>query len=218
MLNERNYSDLPTNEKYKFAEYHKWKLKAEWFTPIVGNLVLRTAAKMGIVGYYNPDIGFPILEKFEIGGDGLGLGGANFLYGKDIYALRGYETEQVTVPLAGSSLREGDPIMSKYTVELRYPLTLNPSSTIYVQAFVEGGNSWKSFRSFNPFDIKRTAGLGARIYLPMFGILGFDYGIGFDKILNANNSDPTATSKKRTLGEFIRDYGRFSVVLGFDPE
>lgn len=218
LLNERNYSDLPTNEKYKFAEYHKWKLKAEWFTPIVGNLVLRTAAKMGIVGYYNSDIGFPILEKFEIGGDGLGLGGANFLYGKDIYALRGYETEQVTVPIAGSTLREGDPIMSKYTVELRYPLTLNPSSTIYVQAFVEGGNSWKSFRSFNPFDIKRTAGLGARIYLPMFGILGFDYGIGFDKILNTNNSDPTATSNKRTLGEFIRDYGRFSVVLGFDPE
>ncbi len=196
-------NDATIEQKYRLAEYHKWKLRAEWFTPIAGKLVLRTVAKMGMMGFYNSKIGYSAIERFEMGGDGLGVNGAaGQLFGKDIFALRGYEENEVTQG------QFGDPFMAKYTVELRYPFSLNPSSTIYALAFAEGGNTWSDVRYFNPFDVKRTTGLGLRIYLPMFGTLGFDYGIGYDKNYGQNNS----------FGDYLRNNGRFSVILGFEPE
>ena len=200
LMNERDYSDVTAQEKYRWAEYHKWRLKAEWFTPIVGNLVLRTSAKMGLIGFYNPDIGYSPLERFELGGAGI----SNFnLYGKEIISLRGYKEGQVTTSSAG------DPFFAKYTVELRYPLSLNPSSTIYGLAFLEGGNSWPAVEQFNPFDVYRSAGVGLRVFLPMFGTLGFDYGVGFDHLPNY---------KATSFGDFLNQRGQFNVVLGFEPE
>ncbi len=189
--------DLDPAEKYKWVEYHKWRFNAEWYTTLVGNLVLKTSAKLGFLGFYNRDIGVSPFERFELGGDGL----ANFtFYGRDIISLRGYD---VLTP------NDAAPIFNKYTMELRYPFSTNPSSTIYALAFVEGGNFWQSFRSYNPFDIKRSAGLGVRIFLPMFGLLGFDYGIGFDK---------TVSEDATGFGDYLGKYGKFSIILGFEPE
>ncbi|QQS27850.1 MAG: outer membrane protein assembly factor BamA [Sphingobacteriales bacterium] len=196
-----DYSLANDSKKYKWAEYHKWKLKAEWFTALGSKLVLRTSAKMGAMGYYNPDIGHSPFERFEVGGDGI----ANFnLYGKDIVALRGYEATEVT----RRTTNVGHPFYAKYTVELRYPLSLNPSSTIFALAFAEGGNSWATFKKFNPFEVNRSAGIGLRVFLPMFGTLGFDYGVGFDKNLPADSS----------IWNYISNRGRFNVVLGLEPE
>lgn len=201
LLNGKDYSEATQEERYKWAEYHKWKIKAEWFTPVIGKLVLRTAAKIGMMGYYNKDIGHSPFQRFEVGGDGIG----NFnLVGKEIIALRGYQQSDITGRNGNSN---GHPYYAKYTVELRYPLSLNPNSTIYAQIFAEGGNSWGSFDEFNPFDVRRTAGVGLRIFLPMFGMLGFDYGIGFDKTRPTNST-----------GSYLSDKARFSVVLGVEPE
>ncbi|MBK8472129.1 MAG: hypothetical protein IPL33_08110 [Sphingobacteriales bacterium] len=118
--------------------------------------------------------------------------------------MRGYQQSDITGRNGNSN---GHPYYAKYTVELRYPLSLNPNSTIYAQIFAEGGNSWGSFDEFNPFDVRRTAGVGLRIFLPMFGMLGFDYGIGFDKTRPTNST-----------GSYLSDKARFSVVLGVEPE
>jgi outer membrane protein insertion porin family len=200
LLSGKDYTDLPDNQKYKWVEYHKWRFTAEWFTPITKNLkqplVLRVAAKFGFLGYYNKDIGYSPFERFELGGDGI----SNIqFFGRDILALRGYD---VLSPNTGS------PFFNKFTVEMRFPISLNPSATIFATAFLEGGNFYNDIKSYNPFDIKRTAGLGVRIMLPMFGLLGFDYGIGFDKDAGTANG----------FGDFLNKYGKFSIVLGFEPE
>ncbi len=200
LLSGKDYTDLPDNQKYKWVEYHKWRFTAEWFTPVTKNLkqplVLRVAAKFGFLGYYNKDIGYSPFERFELGGDGI----SNIqFFGRDILALRGYEV---------LSPNTGAPFFNKFTVEMRFPISLNPSATIFATAFLEGGNYYNDIKSYNPFDIKRTAGLGVRIMLPMFGLLGFDYGIGFDKDAGTANG----------FGDFLNKYGKFSIVLGFEPE
>ena len=180
-------------QRYQYVEYHKWRFDSEWYAPLIGKLVFKASAKIGLLGYYNPDIGIPPFEKFELGGDG--ISNQRFgITGKDILALRGYDIEDLPANANG-----GASIFDKFTVELRYPLSLNPNSTIFGLAFLEGGNSWNGFQNFNPFDMKRAAGFGLRVFLPMFGLLGFDYGWGFDKILTDQ-------------------YGKFSVILGFEPE
>jgi outer membrane protein insertion porin family len=113
--------------------------------------------------------------------------------------LRGYDVNDLEENANG-----GASIFNKFTVELRYPITLNPNSTIYVLGFVQGANSWSGFRDYNPFDLKRSAGLGLRAFLPMFGLLGFDYGFGFDKNISPDSK--------------WTDYAKFSVILGFEPE
>ncbi len=196
-FNNKDYTDLTLQEKFRWTEYHKWKFKAEWFTRIKGDLVLRTSAKMGFMGFYNSQIGQNPFERFELGDDGL----TNFnLYGRDVIALRGYEV--ISTPI------EGDPFYDKFTLELRYPFSTNPNSTIYALTFLEGGNSWSSFKDWNAFQIRRSAGVGLRFFLPMFGTIGFDYGVGFDKNL------APATS----FWDYVGRYGKFSVVLGQEPE
>ena len=189
---------LVNAKRYEWLEYHKWNFTSEWYFNIVDKLVFAANAKIGILGYYDKQLGAPPVERFEIGGDGLSNQNSSQLTGRTILALRGYNTTDLPNNVEGGTL------FSKYTMELRYPLSLNPNSTIYVTGFVQGGNSWKRFRDYNPFDVKRSAGLGLRVFLPMFGLLGFDYGFGFDKVLDAGSS--------------WKDYGKFNVVIGFEPE
>ncbi|MBK8698943.1 MAG: BamA/TamA family outer membrane protein [Saprospiraceae bacterium] len=185
-------------KRYEWLEYHKWLFTSEWYFNIVDKLVFTANAKFGILGYYDKVLKAPPVERFEIGGDGLSNQNSSQLTGRSILALRGYETTDLPNNV------EGGTIFNKFTLELRYPVSLNPNSTIYLTTFLQGGNSWTRFRDYNPFDVKRSAGMGLRVFLPMFGLLGFDYGFGFDK-----NLDPGSTWK---------DYGKFSVIIGFEPE
>lgn len=172
MLNDNDYSVLEDQEKYRWIEYHKWKLTSEWFSKIAGNLVLNTRVGFGVLGSYNSSLGAAPFERFYLGGSGL----TGFqLDAREIIALRGYDDQSVS-PLTGGTL------INKYTMELRYPLSLNPSATIYGLGFVEAGNSWDTFNEYNPLSVKRSAGVGVRIFLPMFGLLGLDWGYRFDDI------------------------------------
>lgn len=185
MFNNRNYADMDVNSKYKWIEYHKWKFQADWYTSLVGNLVLYTRGHFGYLGHYNNDIGPSPFEAFDVGGDG--MSGYN-IYGYEIIALRGYENSSLTPRVDG--LKSGN-VYTRLTFELRYPITLNPSATVFALAFLEGGKAWYSIEEFNPFMVNRSAGFGLRAFLPMFGLLGIDWGYGFDPVPglpNANRS------------------------------
>ena len=199
LFSKKDYtnSTLSDQDKYGLIEFHKWRLDAQWFTPLSKNkkLVFMTSAKFGFIGFYNRDLGTSPFERFVVGGDG--LSNLNFFgFGRDIFKLRGYDVSEIT---PGS----GAPIMSKFTMELRYPLSLSQSSTIYALAFLQGGNTWQTFRKYNPFDLKRSAGIGIRLFLPAFGLLGFDYGIGFDR---------------NTIDGNLLNKARFNFILGFEPK
>lgn len=169
---DKDYATLSPQKKYKYIEYHKWKFNTSWFTSIIGDLVLNTKMGFGFLGLYNRELGQSPFERFYLGGDGL----SGFaLDGREIIALRGYGNGDLS-PNTGASA------VSKYTMELRYPVSLNPSATIYGLAFAEAGNSWATFNEFKPFEVKRAAGVGIRIFMPMFGLLGLDYGYRFDDI------------------------------------
>ena len=170
-----DYSDpnVSNKERYKWIEYHKWLLKGQVYNPLTKNtnLVLRTSFEMGFLGYFDPGRLSPF-EGFIVGGSG--MSGYN-IYGTDYVALRGYRDYAL-------SPSNGSRIYSKYTMELRYPVTLKPSATIYTLAFLEGGNTGSSFQTYNPFKLHRSAGIGVRIFLPMFGLMGIDWGYGFDDV------------------------------------
>ena len=171
-------------ERFKWLEYYKLNFKGDWYTTLVGDLVLRTNAEFGFLGNYNSDVGDVPFERFYVGGDGQG----NFtLDGRDIIQLRGYENQSLTPfsvnPLTGRTEQDGGLVYNKFSLELRYPLTLKPSASIYGIAFLEGGNAFSNFQQFNPFQIKRSAGVGLRIFMPAFGLLGIDFGYGFDEDL-----------------------------------
>lgn len=204
LFNNKDYSELSPAERYRWLEYHKWRFDAEWYTPIVGKLVLKTSAKIGLVGFYNREIGTTPFERFQVGGDGINNQQFGF-QGVDIISMRGYEVTDLSANFDALGRTSPAPVFDKFTVEMRYPLSLNPSSTIYVLAFAQGGNAWRNLRDFNPFDLKRSAGIGMRVFLPMFGMLGFDYGIGFDKV-----REPGARG--------LKGLGDFNIVLGFEPE
>lgn len=179
LFNDKNYKTMPDEEKFKWIEYHKWKFNFSLYRQIVGDLVLSARSKYGFLGAYNSDIGVTPFDRYYLGGDG--LSGYNNLDGREIIGMRGYSNESLT-PDYYASKNTGGTIYNKTTLELRYPLSLNPSATIYVMTFVEAGNAWKDFRSFNPFALKRSAGVGVRVFLPMFGLLGLDWGYGFDDV------------------------------------
>ena len=180
LFNSIDYKTASDAVKYKFIEYHKWKFTSSWFTKLVGNLILNTKIQYGFLGLYNRNLGASPFERFYLGGDGL----SGFsLDGREIIALRGYENNSVT-PQNSNGAQIGGTIFDKYTFELRYPVSLNPSATIYFLSFAEAGNSWLNFKEFNPFSMKRSLGFGIRIFLPVFGLLGLDYGYGYDAIPN----------------------------------
>ena len=166
-------------EKYKWIEYHKWKFSASFYKELMPKLVLSLRTRNAFLGNYNKTLGNTPFERFYMGGDGM-TQYANY-DGREIIGFRGYENESVT-PRNQLGVQVGASIYQKATLEIRYPLSLNPSSTIYAMGFVEAGNSWETFKQFNPFDVKRSAGIGVRVFLPMFGMLGLDWGYGFDPI------------------------------------
>ena len=185
-----NYDNWTSSQRYKWIEYHKWKLSGAVYTRLAGDLVLMTRAQFGYLGYYNCNWGYSPFEGFLVGGDGMS---GYSTYGSEVISLRGYENYSLT-PYEPSAYNSNGyayagNVYDKFTVELRYPVIMQPSSTIYVLAFLEGGNCWSDIRDFNPFQIKRSAGLGIRIYLPMLGLLGVDWGYGFD------TSDPSRRSQ-----------------------
>ena len=183
---EINY-DLQTSEqRYKWIEYHKWSFKGAIYAKLVGDLVLMARAQFGYLGYYNRNWGYSPFEGFRVGGDGMS---GYDTYGSEIVSLRGYENYSLT-PTATSSATGNyyaGNVYDKFTVELRYPVILQPQSTIYALLFLEGGNCWADIRDFNPFQIKRSAGVGVRVFLPMIGLLGVDWGWGFDDPVNGNS-------------------------------
>ncbi|TVQ87013.1 MAG: outer membrane protein assembly factor BamA [Bacteroidetes bacterium] len=180
LLNDKDYSQMSDQEKYRWLEYHKWKFNTTWYTRLAGNLVLSTRTRMGFLGYFNPDIGVSPFERFYLGGDG--LTGWN-IDGREIISMRGYANYSLTPQdLTGDREFLGANVYNKFTAELRYPVSLNPMATIYGLVFAEAGNAWGRFRDFNPFELHRSAGFGVRIFLPMFGLLGLDWGYGFDEI------------------------------------
>ena len=176
LINNKDYTTMSDIDKYRWIEYHKWTFKSDWYVSLAGNLVLYTRAHFGYLGHYNDDIGPSPFEGFDLGGDG--LTGYN-LYGRETIALRGYENSSLTPIINGN--KSGN-IYNKYSVEVRYPFTLNPSATVFGLVFLEAGNAWYSFDDFNPFLVKRSAGIGLRAFLPMFGLLGIDWGYGFDEV------------------------------------
>ncbi|MEY2829178.1 MAG: hypothetical protein RIQ33_1036 [Bacteroidota bacterium] len=205
LFNGLNYNEISTAERYKFIEYHRWRFTSEWFTPLERSkkLVLRTAAKFGFLGTFGNKVGTSPFERFQVGGDGIS---GYRQYGLEILALRGYDVFTSTRNAA---------LFNKFTMELRYPVSLNPSSTIYVQAFVEGANAWNSFKNYDPFKINRSAGLGLRVFLPMFGLLGVDYGIRFDNYYDSNGLYHPGIMTKGTK---FADAGKFNIILGIEPE
>jgi Outer membrane protein/protective antigen OMA87 len=175
---DTDYKTMSDKEKYKWIEYHKWTFKSSLYTKLIGDLVLKTAANFGYLGYYNKDLGYSPFEGFQLGGDG--MSGYN-TYGSEIVGLRGYPNSSLT-PIKGNAYAGN--VYDKFTLELRYPVVLQPQSTIYALVFLEGGNCWSDINKFNPFQIKRSAGVGLRVLLPIVGMLGIDWGYGFDPVPN----------------------------------
>jgi len=197
---------------FRLVEYHKWRLNAEWFVPIgkpagedkTRQFVLRMAAKYGFIGRYNKNIPISPFERFQVGDAGITN---NFgVLGYDLVAHRGYpvyDNSDPTVNPDKTAASRFFTIFNKYSLEMRYPFVTNPSSTIYGLAFYEAANGWFSFKEWNPFRLRRSVGLGVRFFLPMFGLLGFDYGVGLDRL---------------TPNGRLRDASRFTFMLGFEPE
>lgn len=178
---DTDYSSMTLQDKYRWIEYHKWTFKGTVYTQVVGDLVLMAKVNFGYLGTYNRNLGYSPFEGFIVGGDGMS---GYQSYGEEIVRLRGYENRSLTPQIYDQSqgrMIEAGRVYDKFTVELRYPLVLQPMSTIYALAFVEGGNSWSDIKNFNPFSVKRSAGVGVRIMLPMVGLIGIDWGYGFDK-------------------------------------
>ena len=183
-----DYSNWTSQNRYKWIEYHKWKFSGATYTKLAGDLVLMTRAQFGYLGYYNRNWGYSPFEGFLVGGDGMS---GYSTYGQDVISLRGYENYSLT-PYEPSAYNSNGyayagNVYDKFTVELRYPVILQPNSTIFALLFLEGGNCWSDIRKFNPFQIKRSAGVGVRIYLPMVGLLGVDWGYGFDDVVNGGS-------------------------------
>jgi outer membrane protein insertion porin family len=202
----------PADNPYKWIEYHKWKFNGEWFVPLGKphgedrnkQFVLRFAAKYGFLGRFTETLKVSPFERFQVGDAGLTNQFA--LLGFDIIAHRGYPVYDNSNPKINPDQQRASQyftIFNKYTMELRYPLSLNPSSTIFALGFYEAANGWYSFKDYNPFQLRRSVGVGMRFFLPMFGLLGFDYGIGLDRFTGTNS---------------MKDAARFTFMLGFEPE
>jgi len=172
-----DYGSMPISERYKWVEYYKIKFKGAWYINVIEKLVLTPRVKFGYLGTYTPSLGITPFERFYLGGDG--LTGYNNMDGRELIGMRGYTNNSLT-PGYPSTL--GGTVYTKYTMELRYPVSLNPNATIYALTFVEAGNDWLRWDNFNPFNVYRSMGVGIRVFLPMFGLLGLDWGYGLDAV------------------------------------
>ena len=182
--------DKIDQEKFKWLEYYKIKFNGTWYTKLIDKLVLKTQADFGFLGVYNQDRGNIPFERFYLGGDGM----INYsMDGRETIALRGYENQSL-------SSRDGSIIYNKFSIELRYPITLKPTASIYALTFLEAGNGYDTFRSFDPFNSKRSSGVGVRIFMPAFGLLGIDFGYGFDNV-NPNSIEPNGWETHFVIGQ-----------------
>jgi len=202
LFNNIDYKIATPEQRYHFVEYYKVKYDAQWFQKIYGKLVLMSQVRFGFLGNYNSEIGASPFERFKLGGDG--MQSYQFLQGSDIIGLRGYQNFTI-IPVGTNYTADTNPgatIYNKYTFELRHPVIASQSATIFVLAFAEGGNVWNNFNQFNPFNIRRSVGVGARVFLPIFGLLGLDYGYGFDPIpgIPAANKGQFSFSISQSLG------------------
>jgi outer membrane protein insertion porin family len=207
------WPDVTTQSNpYKWIEYYKTRFTGEWYVPLSKPtgadrnqmFVLKAAAKYGFLGRYNSKLNISPFERFQVGDAGLANQFA--LLGYDIIAQRGYPVYQSSNPTINpeqSGASEYFTIFNKYTLEVRYPLSLNPSSTIYALTFLEAANGWYTVQDYNPFQLRRSVGVGMRFFLPMFGLLGFDYGYGLDRV------EP---------GGGLKGASRFTFMLGYEPE
>jgi len=175
LMNGKDYTTLPLTEKYRWAEFYKFKLDAEWYTPIYKKLVLMAKTRFGFLGYYNRDIGPTFFERFQVGG--AGIFGFN-IAATEIISQRGYDNYTISQTAMGSSA--GAPIYNKFTLELRQAITTSQTATAYALTFFEAGDAWSNMSKYNPFQMKRAAGVGVRLFMPMFGLIGLDYAWGFD--------------------------------------
>jgi len=203
--------NFSAQQNFELPEYHKWRLTSEWYIPIgkamgadkTHQFVLKAAVKYGFMGRYTSKLDYSPFERFQLGDAGLTN---NFgLLGYDIISQRGYPVYQNSDPRVNPEQQTASEffiMFNKYTLELRYPFTTNPSSTIYGEAFFEAANGWYDYKEYNPFRLRRDVGVGVRFFLPMFGLLGFDYGIGLDRIQNGS----------------LKNASRFTFMLGFEPE
>ncbi|WP_304343488.1 outer membrane protein assembly factor [Chryseobacterium koreense] len=184
LFSKKDYSSMSAMEKYNWLEFYKVKLKGDIYNTVIGKLVLRTSGEMGFLDGYNRELGPPPFERFYVGGTGL-IGGR--YDGRELVPLRGYEnatssggqTGDVT-PMGGAT------IYNRFALELRYPISLNQTAKIFGLTFLEGGNAWSSFGTYNPFQLRRSAGFGVRVYMGAFGLIGFDFAYGFDKTINSS--------------------------------
>ena len=206
LFTDTDFSAATNQERYKYLEYYRFRFTGEWYIPLSANkkLVLMPRFGLSYIGAYNSDKGITPFDRYSMGGSG--LSGVNQLGGREIIALRGYEDQYV-------SSSGGDPIIAKYTLELRYPISLNPSATFYALTFIEAGNTFPSFQTFNPFNVKRAAGIGIRVFLPMFGMLGLDYGFGFDKLDSWADGFGNATDQSIDQKGF---YPKLSFTIGMN--
>jgi len=179
-----DYSTMEASDRYKWVEYYKIKFKGAWYINLVDKLVLTPRLRFGFLGSYNKDLGDTPFERFYLGGDG--LSGYNNMDGRELIGMRGYANNSLT---PGYPSPTGGTVYARYTFELRYPISLNPSATIYGCAFTEAGNDWLEWSSFNPFNVYRSVGVGIRVFLPMFGLLGLDWGYGLDAVPNSPGSN-----------------------------
>lgn len=201
-----DFTDASSQDRYKYLEYYKFKLTGEYYFPLTADkkLVFMPRFGFGFMGFYNASKGLTPFERFTLGGSG--LTGVNQFGGREIIALRGY-------PESSLSSSGGDPLIAKYTMELRYPISLNPQATFFVLAFAEAGNTYSDVRKFNPFNVKRSAGVGIRVFLPMFGMLGLDYGFGFDKLdPHSNGFGGESDNSIDQKGYF----GKFNFTIGMN--
>ena len=172
LINGKDYSNLSSQERYKWLEYYKVNIRAAWYFNLFDDLVVSTRARFGFLGQYNSKVGYSPFERFYLGGDGLT---GYQLDGRELVALRGYDDHSL-------SPSDGGMVFDKYTMELRYPITLSEGASVFALTFFEAGNSWANFQSFEPFKMYRSVGVGLRIFMPMFGMLGVDWGYGLDSI------------------------------------
>jgi outer membrane protein insertion porin family len=183
LFNNINYKLPPTQEQlYHFVEYYKMKFDAQWFMHLAGKFVLMSQVRFGFLGEYNSQVPGSPFERFKLGGDG--MQSYQFLQGSDIIGLRGYQNFSI-IPVGTNYTADTNPgsaIYNKITFEIRHPVITSQSATIFVLGFAEGGNVWDKFSAYNPFNVRRSVGVGARVFLPIFGLLGLDYGYGFDSI------------------------------------
>lgn len=175
LLNNQDYTTMELTDKYRWAEFYKFKFDAEWYTPLYKKLVLQAKMRFGFLGYYNPKLGLTFFERFQVGG--AGIFGYN-IAATEIISQRGYDNYTISQTAMGGSA--GAPIFNKFTLELRQAITTGQTATVYGLAFFEAGDAWSDLSKYNPFQLKRAAGVGIRLFMPMFGLIGLDYAYGFD--------------------------------------